>query len=170
MMLNKELIKQGLKNQLISIWHMSIFNIISFIVFWLSNIGIKPTGKVSGNSFIALTKYEVNIFFVIFSWILFLLLFSIFYTKFLKKDLKKQIELHWIFVIIFFIVSVIFCLVEFILLIITLIISTGFFSIIVNYPNGINVIVLAYIIGYIIIDFILEILKRKENIKTLSEK
>ena len=55
MKLNKELVKKGFKNLLIAICHMMIFNIISFVVFWLSNIGTKPTGNVSTSSFFAIT-------------------------------------------------------------------------------------------------------------------
>ena len=80
MKLNKELVKKGLKNQLISIGYMLVFNIISFILFWISYIGTKSIGNVS-SSFLAIEGYKANLFFVIFAWILFLISFSIFYTK-----------------------------------------------------------------------------------------
>lgn len=48
MKLNKKLVKQGLKNQFITILHMIIFNIISFIVFLASYIGTNPTGNTVG--------------------------------------------------------------------------------------------------------------------------
>ena len=163
MKLNKELVKKGFKNQLVSIGHMIIFNIISFILFMISNLGTKSIGNVS-SSFFAIEGYKVNLFFVIFAWILFLIFFSIFYTKFFKKDLKKQLELHWLFVFIFGIVSVIFCFVEFIILVISLILNIGIFSTIVNFPDIIYVLVLAYIVGYIVIDIIKEIKKKRSVI------
>lgn len=163
MQLNKELVKKGFKNQLVSIGHMIIFNIISFILFMISNIGIKSIGNVS-SSFFAIEGYKANLFFVIFAWILFLIFFSIFYTKFLKKDFKKQLELHWFFVFIFGIVSVIFCFVEIIILVISLILNIGIFSTIVNFPDIIYVLVLAYIIGYIVIDIIREMKKKRSVI------
>ena len=163
MKLNKELVKKGFKNQLVSIGHMIVFNIISFILFMISNIGTESIGNVS-SSFFAIEGYKVNLFFVIFAWILFLIFFSIFYTKFFKKDLKKQLELHWIFVFIFGIVSVIFCFVEFIILVISLILNIGIFSTIVNFPDIIYVLVLAYIIGYIVIDIIREMKKKRSVI------
>lgn len=162
MKLNKELIKQGFKNQFITILHMIIFNIISFIIFWASNIGTISTGNTDGRGFLPLAEYKCNLFLVIICWILFLTLFSIFYTKFFKRDLKKQIELHWIFVIIFLIVSVIFCLIEFIILVITQIYTTGIFSTIVNYPDSIFVLVSVYIMGYIVMDFIREKMNKKK--------
>ena len=163
MKLNRDLMKQGFKNQLVSIVHMIIFNIISFILFMISNIGTKSIGNVS-SSFFAIEGYKANLFFVISAWILFLISFSIFYTKFFKKDLKKQLELHWIFVFIFGIVSVIFCFVEFIILVISLILNIGIFSTIVNFPDIIYVLVLAYIIGYIAIDILNEIKKKRSVI------
>jgi len=163
MKLSKELIKKGFKNQLVSIGHMIVFNIISFILFMISNIGTKSIGNVS-SSFFVIEGYKVNLFFVIFAWILFLIFFSIFYTKFFKKDLKKQLELHWLFVFIFGIVSVIFCFVEVIILVISLILNIGIFSTIVNFPDIIYVLVLAYIIGYIVIDIIKEIKKKRSVI------
>lgn len=157
MKLKKEIIKKGFKNQLISICHMIIFNIISFVVFGLTNIGTKPTGNIRTSSFFGITEYRTNLFSVVFFWIVFLVLFSIFYTKFLKKDLKKQMELHWFFVLLFGIVSVIFCFVEVALLLISIILNIGIFSTIVNFPDVIYILVLAYIIGYIVIDIIREI-------------
>ena len=163
MKLNKGLVKKGFKNQLVSIGHMIVFNIISFILFMISNIGTKSIGNVS-SSFFAIEGYKVNPFFVIFAWILFLIFFSIFYTKFFKKDLKKQLELHWLFVFIFGIVSVVFCFVEYIILGISLILNIGIFSTIVNFPDIIYVLILAYIIGYIVIDIIKEIKKKRSVI------
>jgi len=163
MKLSKELIKKGFKNQLVSIGHMIVFNIISFILFMISNIGTKSIGNVS-SSFFVIEGYKVNLFFVIFACILFLIFFSIFYTKFFKKDLKKQLELHWLFVFIFGIVSVIFCFVEVIILVISLILNIGIFSTIVNFPDIIYVLVLAYIVGYIVIDIIKEIKKKRSVI------
>ena len=154
MKLNKELVKKGLKNQLISIGHMITFNIISFVIFGLSNIGTKPTGNISG-SFFAIREYKANLFLVVFCWVLFLILFSIFYTKFLKKDFKKQLNLHWLFATLFSIIFVIFCCIEAIILLITNILATGIFSTISNYPNIIYVLAIIYIIGYIVIDLIL---------------
>lgn len=163
MKISKELVKKGFKNQLVSIGHMIIFNIISFILFMISCIGTKPIGNVS-SSFFAIKGYKANLFFVIFAWILFLIFFSIFYTKFFKKDLKKQLELHWLFVFIFGIVSVIFCFVEFIIFVISLIFNIGIFSTIVDFPDIIYVLVLAYMIGYIVIDIIKEINKKRSVI------
>ena len=160
MKLNKDLVKKGFKNQLIAICHMIIFNIISFVVFLLTNIGTKPTGNISAGGFFGITEYRTNLFFVVFFWIIFLVLFSIFYTKLFKKDLKKQIQVHWLFVLFFGIVSVIFCFVEVILWLISLILNIGIFSTIVNFPDIIYFLVLAYIIGYIVIDIIREIKKK----------
>ena len=81
MKLNQEFIKKGLKNQLVAIGHMFVFDIISFILFWISYIGTKSIGNVS-SSFFATEGYKVNLFFTIFSWIIFLISFSIFHTKF----------------------------------------------------------------------------------------
>lgn len=162
MKLNKELVKKGFKNQLISIGHMIVFNIISFILFMASYIGTKSTGKVSSPSFFAIEGYKANLFFVIYAWTLFLIFFSIFYTKFFKKDLKKQLELHWIFAFIFGIVSIIFCIAEIIILLISAILNIGIFSEIVNLSDIIYVLVLAYIIGYIFIDIIMEIKKKRK--------
>ena len=159
MKLNKKLVKKGVKNQVVSIGHMIIFNITSFILFMISNIGIKSIGNVS-SSFFAIEAYEANLCFVIVSWILFLISFSIFYTKFFKKDLKKQLEVHWLFVVIFAVVSVIFCFTEIMLLVISLILNIGIFSTIVNFPDIIYVFILAYIIGYIVIDILKEINKK----------
>ena len=64
MKINKELVKKGFKNQLLSIGHMIIFNIISFILFMISNIGTKSIGNVS-SSFLAIEGYKSNLFFVI---------------------------------------------------------------------------------------------------------
>ena len=75
--------------------------------------------------------------------------------------MKKQLELHWLFVFIFGIVSVVFCFVEFIILVISSILNIGIFSTIVNFPDIIYVLVLAYIIGYIVIDIIKEIKKKR---------
>lgn len=163
MKLNKELVKKGFKNQLVSIAHMLVFNLISFLLFMISNIGTKSIGNVS-SSFFAIEGYKANLFFVIFAWILFLISFSIFYTKFLKKDFKKQLEVHWLFVVIFGIVSVIFCFIEFMIWLISLILNIGIFSTIVNFPDIIYVLVLAYIIGYIVIDILKEINKKRSVI------
>lgn len=57
-----------------------------------------------------------------------------------------------------------FCFVEFIILIISLILNIGIFSRIVNFPDIIYVLVLAYIIGYIVIDIIKEIKKKRSVI------
>jgi len=167
MKLNKELVKKGLKNQLVSIGHMLVFNIISFILFWISYIGTKSIGNVS-SSFFAIEGYKVNLFFAISSWITFLIFFSIFYKKFIKKDLKKQLEIHWVFIVIFVIVSLIFCFIEFILLLIATIFNVGIFSTVVNFPESIYVIVVAYVIGYIVIDLIRE--KNKNNTKNFKFK
>lgn len=162
-----ELVKKGLKNQIITIIHMIIFNIISFALLYASNIGTEPTGNTVSSSFFAIREYKTNLFFVIFFWIIFLLAFSIFYTKFLKKDFKKQMKIHWSFILLFFIVSVIFILVEFAIWIITILMTTGLFSETTNYPDPILYIVLTYIIGYILIDIIREIKMKKleKNIK-----
>lgn len=98
MKLNRELLREELKNQVIIIIHMIIFNIISFIILYASNIGTKPTGNIVSSYFFAIREYKANLFFVIFFWIIFLLAFSIFYSKFLKKDFKKQIKIHWSFI------------------------------------------------------------------------
>ena len=163
MKINKELVKKGFKNQLIAVGHMITFNIISFIIFGLSNIGIKPTGNVTGSIF-AIREYKANLFLVLFCWLLFLILFSIFYTKFLKRDFKKQIALHWIFAILFLIFCAIFCFIEVIILLITHLLNTGIFSAIVNYPNIIYILELIYIIGNIVIDIIKEIKKKRSVI------
>ena len=162
MKINKELVKRGFKNQLVSIGHMIVFNSISFVLFMISFIGTKSIGNIS-SSFFAVEGYKSNLFFVILAWILFLIFFHFFYTKFFKKDLKKQLELHWLFVFIFGIVSVIFCFVEFIILVISSILNIGIFSRIVNAPDIIYVLVLAYIVGYIVIDILKEI-KKKKNV------
>lgn len=107
-------------------------------------------------------EYKSNLFFVITFYIFFLILFSIFYTKFFKQGLKKQIELHWFFVVIFLMVTVIFCLVEFIIFAFTMVLTTGLFSTIVNYPDNIYMLALVYIIGYIVLDFIREKMKKKK--------
>lgn len=162
MKLNMELVKKGLKNQMITIKHMIIFNIISFILLYASNIGTEPTGNTVRYSVkYDLQEYKANLFFVIFFWIIFLLAFSIFYTKFLKKDFKKQLKIHWSFILLFCIVIVIFVLVEFTIWIITGLIAIGLFSQITNYPYPIIYIVLTYIIGYILIDIIREIKMKK---------
>ncbi len=162
MKLNIELVKKGLKNQMITIKHMIIFNIISFILLYASNIGTEPTGNTVRYSVkYDLQEYKANLFFVIFFWIIFLLAFSIFYTKFLKKDFKKQLKIHWSFILLFCIVIVIFVLVEFTIWIITGLIAIGLFSQITNYPYPIIYIVLTYIIGYILIDIIREIKMKK---------
>lgn len=162
MKLNMELVKKGLKNQMITIKHMIIFNILSFILLYASNIGTEPTGNTVRYSVkYDLQEYKANLFFVIFFWIIFLLAFSIFYTKFLKKDFKKQLKIHWSFILLFCIVIVIFVLVEFTIWIITGLIAIGLFSQITNYPYPIIYIVLTYIIGYILIDIIREIKMKK---------
>ncbi len=162
MKLNMELVKKGLKNQMITIKHMIIFNILSFILLYASNIGTEPTGNTVRYSVkYDLQEYKANLFFVIFFWIIFLLAFSIFYTKFLKKDFKKQLKIHWSFILLFCIVIVIFVLVEFTIWIITGLIAIGLFSQITNYPYPIIYIVLTYIIGYILIDIIQEIKMKK---------
>lgn len=163
MKLNKELVKKGFKNQLVIIGYMIIFNIITFIIFELSFIGTKPTGNISGTIF-GVREYKVNLFLIILCWILFLILFSVFYTKYLKKGFKKQLELHWLFVTLFLIISAIFCFVEVIILLIINLLNIGIFSAIVNYPNIIDKFVLIYIIGYIIIDIIKEIKKKRSVI------
>ncbi len=164
MKLTKKLVKKGLKNQIITIMHMIIFNVVSFIIFYASNIGTEPTGKAVSPGLMPLREYKVNLYFVIFSWIIFLLAFSIFYTKFLKKDFKKQVKIHWSFILLFFIVSVIFVLVELAIFIIMEFMATrDFYSSITNYPDFILYIVLAYIIGYILIDIIREIIIKKEK-------
>lgn len=168
MKLNMELVKKGLKNQMITIKHMIIFNILSFILLYASNIGTEPTGNTVRYSVkYDLQEYKANLFFVIFFWIIFLLAFSIFYTKFLKKDFKKQLKIHWSFILLFCIVIVIFVLVEFTIWIITGLIAIGLFSQITNYPYPIIYIVLTYIIVYILIDIIREIKMKKieKNIK-----
>ena len=159
MKINKEIVKNGLKNQFITVFHMLVFNIISFIVLDLANIGTKPTGKVNRYLF-ATTEYRANYWCVVFFWMLLMILFSIFYTKFFKVDLKKQIHTHWCFVILFFIITIIFCFIEFAIWIITLFRATGMFSTTINYPNYIQRIALVYIVGYIVIDFLYEVIKR----------
>ena len=84
MKINKKLLKIGLKNQLETILHMLMFHIISFVVFTLSHIGTKPTGRIN-SQFFAITEYKANLFFVIFSFSLFLVLYSIFTKKLLLK-------------------------------------------------------------------------------------
>ena len=166
MKLNGKLLREGLKNQVLIVVHMIVFNIISFIVFYASYIGTKPTGKEYSPSFIPIREYKVNLFFVIFFRIIFLLAFSIFYSKFFKKDFKKQMKIHWSFILLFFLVSVAFALVELAMFIITFFISTNIFKSIANYPDFIDCMVLAYIIGYIIIDIIREIRMKKINKNT----
>lgn len=161
MKLNKKNMKKGLKNQMISIGHMIVFNIISFILFMASYIGTGPTGNIIGTSFIAVTEYKVNLFISILFWLLFLISFSFFYTKFLKKDLYRQLKTHWIFVVIFIICSIFFCFIEFILLIFAQLFNIGIFSSIVNFPDWIYLIILFYLIIYIIIDLIFERTKNK---------
>ena len=57
-----------------------------------------------------------------------------------------------------------FCFVEFFILVISLILNIGIFSTIVNFPDIIYVLVLAYIIGYIVIDIIREMKKKRSVI------
>ena len=146
---------------------MIVFNIMSFIVLDLANIGTKPTGNVYKNLF-AITEYKANYWCVIFFWVLLMILFSIFYTKFFKVDLKKQIHTHWCFVILFTIITIFFGFIEFGILIITLLRATGIFSTTINYPNYIQMIALVYIIGYIIIDLIYEMRKKLIDKKKVS--
>ncbi len=162
MKLNKELIKQGVKNQFITILHMIIFNIISFVTLEATYIGTKPTGNIviSKGGLLGMTEYKVNLFFAIFFLILFLFLFTIFYTKFFKKDLKKQMKNHWSFILLFFLISVIFCLVEFAIIVITSFIATGMFGVATNYPNNVCIGVLLCIVGYIVIDSIKELIQK----------
>lgn len=170
MKLNKEFVKKGLKNQLVSIGHMLVFNIISFILFWISYIGTKPTGNITGQIF-GIREYKVNLFFVIFCLIMFIISFSIYYTMFFKKNLKKQLEIHWIFAVLFVIVGLIFCYVELILYLLATIFNIGIFSAVVNSPESIDVIVVVYVVGYIVVDLIREIInkKRKKQYKTIQE-
>ena len=157
--MNKEILKQGFKNQFITMLHMIAFNIISFIVLNLANIGTKPTGNVYEN-IVALREYKANYWCVIFFWTVLMILFSIFYTKFFKVDLKKQMNTHWCFVILFFIMTIVFCFIELVILLITLLLATGLFSTTINYPDYIQMVALVYIIGYIIVDLIYEMRKR----------
>ncbi|MBR5227920.1 MAG: hypothetical protein IKV94_04700 [Clostridia bacterium] len=166
MKLNKEVVKKGFKNLLISIGYMIIFNIISFALFWLSYVGTEDTGRVIEGLF-ATTEYKCNLFFMIFSWALLLVAFSIFYTRFWKKRLKKQVETHWLFVILFALVSLFFAVVEIILLTLVSIVKTGIFSTISNFPRVLPTIVIIYLIVYVVFDFILETVKKvrdKRNI------
>jgi len=155
MKLNKQVAKEGIKNQLIIIGYMIIFNIISFFIFLLTNIDVKPTGNISG-SFFAITEYKINVFYVIFFWIIFLLLFSVFYTKKIKKIFIKQKRIHWSFVLLFLVMGVLFILVELAIYIISLLFRTGLFSSIVNYPSYMYIVVIIYIVGYILLDILKE--------------
>ena len=167
MQMNKKNLKQGLKNQFISILHMIAFNIISFIVLNLANIGTKPTGKVYYGDLFSLREYKANYWCVIIFWTVFMILLSIFYTKYYKVDLKKQIHTHWCFVILFFIITIVFCFIELAILIITLVLATDIFSKTINYPDYIQIVALVYIIGYIAVDLIYEI-RKSRHAKRLS--
>ncbi len=162
MKINKKLLKIGLKNQLETILHMLMFHIISFVVFTLSHIGTKPTGRIN-SQFFAITEYKANLFFVIFSFSLFLVLYSIFTKKLLLKNLKKQLQLHWLFVVLFSMVFIIFCTLEFILLVITSLFSTGLFSITLLFPNALYWLVLIYLVGYPLIILLQEMLNKKRK-------
>ena len=162
MKLNKEVVKKGFKNLLISIGYMIIFNIISFALFWLSYVGTEDTGRVIEGLF-ATTEYKCNLFFMIFSWVLFLIAFSIFYTKFWKKTLRKQVEMHWLFVVLFIIVSFVFVVIEIILLVFISIVKIGIFSAISNFPEALPTVVIIYLITYVVLDFVIGKIKKRRN-------
>lgn len=162
MKINQKLLKTGLKNQLETILHMLVFHVISFLVFRLSHVGTKPTGHIYGQ-FFAIVEYKANLFFVIFSFTLFLVLYSIFNRKFLIKNFKKQLKVHWLFVVLFSIIYIIFCIVEFVLLVITSLFSTGLFTTTLYYPNALYWLVLIYIVGYPLISILQEILNKKHK-------
>lgn len=155
MKINKEGIKLGLKNQLLAIVHMVIFNVISYLIFSLGMIGIKKDESVMFNSLFPAYAYTCNKFLVILSWIVILVSFSIFYTKSFKKGLKKALELHWSLCLLFGMIGIIFCLVEVVIYYFVLLSSLGLTGFITNYPDFMYSIVITYILGYIILDFIL---------------
>lgn len=162
MKINKETVKVGLKNQLFSILHMVIFNGISYLIFSLGMIGVQRDESVrtiTAPVFPA-DAYKCNIFLVIFSWIIFLIAFSIFYSKSFKRRFKKALELHWSLCLLFGIIGVIFCLVEVVIYYFVLLISLGLSGFITNYPDFMYIVVAIYILGYVILDFILA--KRKK--------
>lgn len=161
MKLNKERVKKGFKNQLVSIGHMIIFNVISVALFWLSYVGTERTGHVFEGLF-ASAEYRCNMFFMIFSSVLFLIAFSIFYTKCWKKGLKKQVETHWIFVVLFIIASLIFAIIEIMLWGLVTLFKIGFGTI-SNSPYVLRVLVTAYIVIYIVLEFIIGKVKKRRN-------
>lgn len=162
MKINKETVKAGLKNQLFSILHMVIFNGISYLIFSLGMIGLQRDESVRTitTSVFPAYGYKCNIFLIIFSWIIFLIAFSIFYSKSFKRRFKKALELHWSLCLLFGIIGVIFCLVEVVIYYFVLLISLGLSGFITNYPDFMYIVVAIYILGYVILDFILA--KRKK--------
>lgn len=166
--LNKKLIKEVSKNMIKALLHMFAFNIISFGIWKISTIGVKPTGEFVGEGLLPMDEYKANLFFVILSWILFLIVFLLFYTKYFKKDFKKQVEINWVCVLLYVLMSVAFVFVEFLIFAITDLFSIGLFADITNYPDMMVYIVLICIIGYIIIDIIKEV-KKRQNISILNK-
>jgi len=156
MKIKKEQVKQGIKNQLLAILYMIIFNLITFAIFGASYLGAEPTGNVTGSGLLGMEEYKINGFLAVLCWLVFFLVFVIYYAKFWKKDFKKQKEIHWGFAVCFVIVSIVFGFVEFVVIEATSMIVIGLFSKIINYPNAVALGILLAMVGYIVLDFIRE--------------
>ena len=168
MSISKDKVKIGIKNQLKTILHMLIFNMITAFTIWIAYSDKKDleTSRTPGG-IIPLEEWSINVYIYAICIFMFIVGYSIFWRKFLKKDLKKDIEIHWSCIVVFTILFILFLFIQFMIAIIVILLQIGLFGTISNVPEGVIefVVLIIYQVGYLIVDMIIEKIKLKKRVK-----
>lgn len=168
MIINKEEIKIGMKNQLKTILHMLLVNVFTIIIYYIVYSFAADLGSFHTEGILPTREWSVNIYIYIVCMLVFISGYSIFWKKFLKEDVKKDIETHWSFLVIFIFLFIFFLIIQYIISVATFIIMKGFFGTIVNMPTSIIdfVVLIVYPIIYSTISIIAQ---NEKNEKILKE-
>ena len=156
--------KEGTKIIFKTILHMLIFNIISFIIFYLSYLDATELETTSNTGLgLSVPNYKINQYIFSSCLIFYILLYMFIWKKILKKDLISCKKIHQGYIVAFIFLFCIFIFNEFILFAFTDFMSMGL-SHMVNFSY--NLIIMGYIIWpvlYSILDIVYDIIKKKSS-------
>lgn len=162
MSINKDKVKVGIKNQLKTILHMLIFNIITIVIIYIAYSDKKWLGTWRSAGFLSMREWSINVYIYAICMLIFIVGYIIFWRKFLKKDLKKDIETHWGCVVTFTILFLLFLFVQFLIIATVVILQIGLFDVVINVPEF--VLECMVLIIYPVVDFIVDIIMKKIKI------
>lgn len=167
MSINKDKVKIGIKNQLKTILHMLIFNMITVPIIWIAYSDKKWLGTWRSAGFLSRREWSVNVYIYAIFMFIFIVGYIIFWRKFLKKDLKKDIETHWGCVVTFTILFLLFLFVQFVIITVVIMLQIGLFGIAINVPSLVlecMVLIICPVVDFIV-DIIMKKIKLKKKIK-----